>query len=155
MARNSGAVGSALECRSSGGPGDGRTARELCLSKLRWLPRCALAARRSVCTPRPKPATRHTTVATRFAFNLRTKPLGMRSVLRAAVSCCWQWFCMRRRAPAFGCGLSGSWRKLARISVCSLGRQTLERVLLSCSSGAAHNWSPAVNRQPVSAGKDS
>ena len=120
-------------------------ARAATRPRQRWRVHCvvclatALAARRSVCTPRPKPATRHTTAATRFVFNLRTKPWGMHSVLRAAVSCCWQWFCMSRRAPAFGCGLIGSWRKLARISVCNLGRQTLGRVLLSCSSGVARN----------------
>ena len=48
LARNSGAVGSALECRSSGERGDSRTAREFCLSRLRWLPRGRRRGRASV-----------------------------------------------------------------------------------------------------------
>ena len=57
--------------------------------------------------------------------------------------------CMRRCAPAFDRDLSGSWRQLARINVCSLGRQALERVLCSYISDAVqYNYEGALDSPP-------
>ena len=148
LVRNSGAVGSALECRSSGERGDSRTARESCLSKVRLFPRGRRRGRASVgaciascdlplrlqlggglCARRGRNL--QLVILQSSATGYAQRAASRRQLLLAVV--------LRRRAPAFGCGLSGSWRKLARISVCSLGRQALERDLLSCGSGVARN----------------